>query len=401
MDITRRGFIQLGSLPLLAGCVEMNKKPVVGRVRARQLGIRIGEMPTGPLNAITDIAGVEVGHTTLISGQGKLDIGTGPVRSGVTAIWPGRNIVNDYLPCGLDAPNGNGEMSAMLQIRQMGVLTSPLCLTNTSSVGMVYDALLGLQPTDGLPPGVPLVGETWDGYLNDIIGRHVKTEHVEAALSSARSGPVEEGAVGGGTGMVCYEFKGGIGTASRQMQIGDADKKYTLGALVQANHGWRSQLRIDGVPVGQALPVSTGAGDLNSILMIIATDAPLLPHQLNRIARRATHGLAKTGSISGNSSGDFALAFSTANPVSREDFWRGEGYSMTSLEQFHIQPLLQAASEAVEESIINALCMAVDMDGVDDRHVPALPLEKTRDIMQVHGRLFTPQQPGDETDSDV
>ena len=406
MGFSRRTFIQLGSLPLLGACVDLSKNPIVGRMRARQMGIRIGYLPTGRWNAITDVAGVEVGHSTIIRGDGELQIGAGPVRTGVTAIWPSRNIVNEYLPCGVDAPNGNGELSGMLQARQMGVLASPLCLTNTSSVGMVYDELLKLQPTDDLPPGIPVVGETWDGSLNDILGRHVHGEHVKHALDSAASGPVEEGAVGGGTGMICYDFKGGIGSASRRVVLGDSlpeftvgaarkvvpgdDRpEYTVGALVQVNHGWRFQLRIDGVPVGEELPpAEDGHGDLNWILMLIATDAPLLSHQLDRIARRATHGLAKTGSISSNGSGDFTLAFSTSNPIARDAFWRGDTYPLRSVEQFDIGPLLQAASEAVEESIINALCMATDMVGINGRRVPALPLNRTREIMHAHGRLF-------------
>ncbi len=392
MSLSRRTFFQLSSLPLLGACVDLSKEPVVGRHRARDLGFRIGQLPTGQWNAITDVAGVEVGHTTLISGSGKLEIGKGPIRTGVTAIWPSRNIVNEFMPCGVDAPNGNGELSGILQARQMGVLNSPLCLTNTGSVGMVYDELLKLQPQDDLPQGIPLVGETYDGGtggLNDTVGRHVHGEHVRAALEKAATGPVEEGAVGGGTGMVCYEFKGGSGTASRVVTLGDQGGPYTVGAIVQANHGLRSQLRIDGVPVGEELPVvENPRGEINSILMIIATDAPLLSHQLNRIARRATHGLAKTGSISGNGSGDFALAFSTANPIAREKFWRGETYSMKSVEQFDIAPLLQATAEAVEEAIINALCMATDMTGADDVFVPALPLTRTREIMQEHKRLF-------------
>lgn len=389
MSFSRRTFIQMGSLPLLGACVDLSKDPIIGRVRARQMGIRIGYLPTGRWNAITDVAGVEVGHSTIIRGDGDLAIGKGPVRTGVTAIWPNRNIVDEYLPCGVDAPNGNGELSGILQARQMGVLTSPLCLTNTSSVGMVYDELLKLQPKDALPPGIPLVGETWDGSLNDILGRHVHGKHVQQALDAATSGPVEEGAVGGGTGMICYDFKGGIGTASRRIRLDDNGPEYTVGALVQANHGERFLLRVDGVPVGEKLPIAEdGHGDLNSILMIIATDVPLLSHQLDRIARRATHGLAKTGSISGNSSGDFALAFSTSNPVSRAAFWRGAAYPLRSVEQFDFGPLLQAASEAIEESIINALCMATDMVGINGTRVPALPLNRTREIMHAHGRLF-------------
>jgi len=383
----RRHFMKLGAaLPIAVSADEPDD--VRGRHRARDLGIRIGLLQPGTGNAITDVAGVEVGHTTLIHGDGPLRIGEGPVRTGVTAIWPHRGIVEQYLPCGMDAPNGNGEVTGILQARQLGVISSPICLTNTSSVGMVYQALTALQPVDELPPGVPVVCETWDGSLNDIIGRHVHEEHVRHALDSARGGPVQEGAVGGGTGMICYDFKGGIGTASRVVSHGDKD--YVVGALVQANHGDRSLLRIDGVPVGEEICAgceTESPGEQNSIIMVLATDAPLLPHQLRRLARRATHGLARTGSISGNSSGDFAIAFSTANRIPRREFHRGQGYAMDSVDQFAINPLLQAAAEAVEESIINALFMAEDMTGKNGYHVPAIPLAETLSSMRRHGRL--------------
>jgi len=340
------------------------------------------------MNGITDVAGVEVGHSTIIEGDGPLVIGEGPVRTGVTAIWPHRGIVNEFLPCGIDAPNGNGELSGMLQARRMGVLNSPICLTNTSSVGMVYDALRELQPDDHLPAGTPVVGETWDEELNDTVGRHVRSEHVHEALKNASGEPVVEGAVGGGTGMICYEYKGGIGTASRM--IATNGNSHTVGALVQANHGGRALLRIDGVPVGAELIAESQPAvspELNSILMIIATDAPLLSHQLDRLARRATHGLAKTGSISGNGSGDFTLAFSTSNRIPRDAFFEGAGYSLRSVEQFDLGPYLEAASEAIEEAIINALFMAQDMTGINGNFVPALPLTKTIEIMRRHGRI--------------
>ncbi len=359
-----------------------------GRHRARDLGVRIGRMPTGPMNGITDVRGVEVGHSTIIEGDGPLVVGKGPIRTGVTAIWPHRNIVNEFMPCGVDAPNGNGELSGMLQARRMGVLNSPICLTNTSSVGMVYDALQELQPDDQWPAGTPVVGETWDAELNDTVGRHVKSEHVIEALKNASGGPVVEGAVGGGTGMICYEYKGGIGTASRMIEANG--NRHTVGALVQANHGERGLLRIDGVPVGIELIAEDKpkvSPELNSILMIIATDAPLLSHQLDRLARRATHGLAKTGSISGNGSGDFTLAFSTTNRIPRDAFFARAGYQMRSVEQFQLGPYLEAASEAIEEAIINALFMAKDMTGINGNFVPALPLEKTMEIMRRHGRI--------------
>jgi len=388
MRFNRRQLVQLGALSLLAPPAATATPAIEGRHRARELGVNIGRIPPGPLNAITDVAGVEVGHATIISGHGKLEVGVGPVRTGVTAIWPQRNIVHEFLPCGVDVPNGNGEFSGLLSAARLGVLSSPICLTTTSSVGLVYDTLQTLQPQDELPPGTPVVGETWDDILNDTVGRHVHASHVFAALDTARGGPVAEGNVGGGTGMTCYEYKGGIGTASRIVAQGGF--AHTVGVLVQANHGTRELLRIDGVPVGAELSrqdTPQVTSELNSILMIIATDAPLLAHQLQRLARRATHGLARTGSISSNSSGDFTLAFSTGNRVARAAFYRGSGYAMRSVEQFNIFPYLEAVSEAVEEAIVNALFMAEDMTGIDDNFVPALPLAATLDILRRHGRL--------------
>lgn len=388
MPFDRRQFMQLGALPLLAQQASAESARVEGRHRARDLGINIGRLPPGELNAITDVSGVEVGHATIIEGHGDLEVGKGPIRTGVTAIWPHRNIINEFLTCGVDAPNGNGELTGMLQARNRGILNSPICLTNTSSVGMVYDVLQKLQPNDDLPSGTPVVGETWDAELNDTIGRHVHEVHVQEALDSANSGPVIEGAVGGGTGMICYEYKGGIGSASRRI---DTDGlTHHVGALVQANHGSRELLRVDGVPVGAEL-IKLGKPkvipELNSILMIIATDAPLLPHQLQRLARRATHGLARTGSISGNASGDFTLAFSTATRIPRESFYRGAPYRLRSVDQFNIYPYLEAVSEAIEEAIINALFMAEDMTGINGNFVPAIPLPETLEIMRRYGRL--------------
>ena len=386
----RRTLLKLAPLPLLATAFPARAR-TAERKRARDLGIRIGRLPPGKWNAITDVPGVEVGHATIIHGNGPLKVGEGPVRTGVTAIWPHRGIVREFLPCGVDAPNGNGELTGILQANQLGVLNSPLCLTNTSSVGMVYDALQSLQPNDDLAPGVPVVGETWDAFLNDIEGRHVHAGHVRRALESAASGPVAEGAVGGGTGMISYGFKGGIGTASRRLDATDGG--WTIGALVQANHGLRPLLRIDGVPVGAEIadllpdPYDE-VSQFNSILMILATDAPLLAHQLNRLARRAVHGLARTGSISGNDSGDFALAFSTSNRIPREQFWRGSGYGLRSVEQFDIGPLLEAAAEAVEEAVVNALFAGEDMIGRDSHVVHGLPVERTLSILRRHDRLF-------------
>lgn len=396
MSLDRRQVLQLGPLAMagLAACAD--GMSVTGRHRARDLGVRIGRLQTGKWNAITDVTGVEVGHSTIIEGSGPLVVGEGPVRTGVTAIWPTRKILEEYLPCGYDVPNGNGEVTGLIQLESLGILGSPICLTNTSSVGMVYDALLEHLPNDGLPPAEPVVGETWDAVLNDVEGRHVCREHVREALETAKSGLVAEGCVGGGTGMICYEFKGGIGTASRSLPR--PLEEYTVGVLVQANHGSRELLRIDGVPVGEAiddlLPESGAESELNSILIVIATDAPLLDYQLNRLARRAVHGLAKTGSISGNASGDFTLAFSTANPIPRRDFWRGGSYPQQSIDQADIYPLLEAASEATEEAIINALFMATDMVGRDGNRVYALPLDRTLEVMKRHHRLYSPAEKG-------
>lgn len=400
MPFDRRQVLQLGPLALAGLAASAEGRSVSGRHRARELGVRIGRLQPGRWNAITDVPGVEVGHATLIEGSGPLVVGEGPVRTGVTAIWPTRKILEEYLPCGFDVPNGNGEVTGLVQLESLGILGSPICLTNTSSVGMVYDALLDYLPNDDLPAVEPVVGETWDAVLNDIEGRHVHREHVARALEGARSGPVEEGCLGGGTGMVCYQFKGGIGTASRRLP--PPLEEFTVGVLVQANHGARELLRIDGVPVGEAIddlrPDPGKKSELNSILMVIATDAPLLDYQLNRLARRAVHGLARTGSISGNSSGDFALAFSTANRIPRRDFWRGDTYAQQSIDQAEIYPVLEAASEATEEAIINALFMATDMVGRDGSTVHALPLERTLEIMKRHHRLFLPNEIGGSRD---
>jgi len=367
----------------------------IGRARARELGVGIGRLEPGPWNAITDVPGVRVGQKTLILGKGTLQVGVGPVRTGVTVILPHDRILEEFVPCGLDAPNGNGELTSLQQVASLGVLGTPIALTNTSSVGTVYQALSDLAPADG-PRVEPVVGETWDAFLNDIEGRHVHPEHVRAALATAVSGPVEEGCVGGGTGMVCYGFKGGIGTASRRLPAPLA--AYTVGALVQANHGAREELRIDGVPVGEEIadlrpePDEAALQEANSILMVIATDAPLLDLDCARLARRAVHGLAKTGSISSNGSGDFALAFSTGNRIPRRSFWQGEPYTLSSLEQFDLNPLFQAAAEAVEEAIVNALFAATTMVGRDGHVVHGLPIERTLRLMEKHHRLFSSRE---------
>src|SRR5882672_906842 len=299
------------------------------QIRARDIGIPFEGMP-GKFNAITDVAGVEVGYTTLISGDGKLEVGKGPVRTGVTAILPrGHDSLNDPVYGGFFSLNGHGEMTGTAWVEESGFLEGPIVITNTHSVGVARDAVIawrikrGAADKTGYWWSLPVVAETWDGWLNDINGFHVKPDDVWHALDTAHGGAVEEGSVGGGTGMVCYEFKGGNGTASRKVEIraGNAGaartapaKTFTVGVLVQANCGRRDQLMISGVPIGKEIPGFVYPKESGSIIIVVGTDAPLLPNQLKRLARRASMGLARTGSTSGNGSGDLFLAFSTANP---------------------------------------------------------------------------------------
>lgn len=378
--------------------------------RARELGIPFDGTP-GTLNAITDVAGVEVGHVTLISGEGKLEVGRGPVRTGVTAILPrGKNAGAPPVFAGAFALNGNGEMTGLAWVEESGFLEGPVLLTNTHSVGVVRDSVIAWQVRQLGPDrlrttwSLPVVGETWDGWLNDINGFHVKPEHVFAALDGARGGAVPEGSVGGGTGMIAYEFKGGIGTASRKLAADLGG--YTLGVLVQANHGVRRQLLVAGVPVGREIGggsrrlagsdphdlAGLSVGETGSILIIIATDAPLLPHQLKRLARRASLGLARTGAISGNTSGDLFLAFSTANAVGAA---RESGHDTTefrpsawqSLTNEATSPLFESTVEAVEEAIINALVAGETMTGRDDHRIEAIPIPRLQEILRHYNRL--------------
>jgi len=391
--LDRRSLLKLLPGALLAARAGAAIPGATRKGRPRELGVRIGRLPAGAWNAITDVPGVTVGHATIVRGEGPLVVGKGPVRTGVTVVVPAPDRERTLVPCGVSVPNGNGELTGLAQARTLGVLGTPIALTNTSSVGMVYAALTELCRAAGPGSLEPVVGETWDGFLNDIEGRHVRHEDVAAALEGARAGPVAEGVVGGGTGMVCYGFKGGIGTASRRLP--EPLAAYTLGALVQANHGVREELRIDGVPVGEAItdlrPEPDEASGGNSILIVLATDAPLLDHQLRRLAARSVHGLAKTGSISHNGSGDFALAFSTGNRIPPEAFREGSGYTLASIEQLDLDPLLEAASEATEEAIVNALFAAVDVTGRDGRVVRALPIDRTLALLERHHRLFPPQ----------
>jgi L-aminopeptidase/D-esterase-like protein len=361
--------------------------------RARDLGIPFPGRP-GTHNAITDVAGVTVGHTTLIEGEGPLRVGAGPIRTGVTAILP-RGKVYDPVFAGWYALNGNGEMTGTMWVEESGFLEGPVVLTNTHSVGTARDAVIHWQAAHGmfdpLQGGsywiMPVVAETYDGRLNDINGFHVKAEHVYAALDAAQPGPVEEGGVGGGTGMICHEFKGGIGTASRRL-----DNGYTVGALVQANHGARRNLTLAGVPVGEhlldELPIEMGTAppppDTGSIIVIVATDAPLLPHQLKRLARRVPLGIGKVGAFGGQTSGDIFLAFSTANPGAAN---RTHTVDLTMLPNDLISPLFEATVQATEEAIVNALVAGRTMTGINGNTVYGLPQERVQEVLREYNRL--------------
>ena len=369
--------------------------PAPARPRARDLGIPFDGSP-GPLNAITDVAGVLVGQTTLIEGSGKLVVGQGPVRTGVTAVLPrGLHSIERFSFAGWFAENGNGEMTGTTWVEESGFLEGPVMITNTHSVGVVRDAVIAWRvahgPADatGAWWSLPVVAETWDGWLNDINGFHVKPEHVFQALDSARAGPVEEGNVGGGTGMICNGYKGGIGTSSRRLDPKDGG--YTVGVLVQCNYGTRENLRVAGIPVGHDIfgedPyafVPSDLRELGSIIVIVATDAPLLPHQLKRVARRVTLGLGRNGSTAGNGSGDIFIAFSTANADA------SDGSHVQTLQMVpndSLDPIFAATVQATEEAVINALVAARDMTGADDHHVTALSHDKLRAVLKKYGRL--------------
>ena len=371
-------------------------------MRARELGIHIGRMEPGPLDAITDVAGVRVSHTTLIAGEGALSVGEGPIRTGVTVVVPhDGDIWTEPIFAGAHRLNGNGELTGLEWIREAGLLGGAIGFTNTHSVGVVRDALVeaaarahGMRDTIW---ALPVVGETYDGALNDINGFHVRPEHVHQALATAAGGPVAEGNVGGGTGMVCHEFKGGIGTASRRAG------EWIVGALVQANYGARELLRIDGVPVGAAIPreevespwdqaervATREGGEGGSIIGIVATDAPLLPHQCARLAQRAGMGVARMGSYASHGSGDLFLAFATGN----RDLSRNAGeddprptVELRMVVDEHINPILEAAAEATEAAIVNALLAAETMTGRDGITAHALDHHRLLEIMRAHGR---------------
>ena len=384
------GFLLLLALDSFAR--EPIKSPAIQAkiVRARDLGIPF-EGTTGKLNAITDVPGVEVGYTTLISGEGKLEVGKGPVRTGVTAILPrGHASLNDPVYAGFASLNGNGEMTGTAWIEESGFLEGPIVITNTHSVGVARDAVIawrvkhGAADTTGYWWSLPVVAETWDGWLNDINGFHVKPEDVWHALDTAHGGAIEEGSVGGGTGMICYEFKGGNGTASRKIDIHlskDArPRSFVVGVFLQANFGRRPQLTIAGVPVGQKIPGEVYKQESGSCIAVVATDAPLLPNQLKRLARRVSLGLARTGTISGNGSGDLFIAFSTANPnVAGPDQIT---HDVQTIPNDLMDPLFAGVVQATEEAVVNALIDNRSMTGRDNHRVEALPHDRLREIMK-------------------
>ena len=356
--------------------------------RARDLGVPFDGAP-GPWNAITDVAGVEVGFTTLIFGKGPLVVGRGPVRTGVTAVIPrGKDKLNQVFAAWFTL-NGNGEMTGTTWLEESGFLEGPVLITNTHSVGVVHDAVIAWQLArlgDRFPAwSLPVVAETWDGDLNDINGFHVKPEHVFAALDGAKSGPVAEGNVGGGTGMIVHGFKGGTGTSSRRVAIRQA--VYTVGVLVQANYGSRDQLTIAGVPVGREirdLKPEVGGEDAGSIIVVIATDAPLLPHQLKRIAERASLGIGRTGGLGSNGSGDIFVAFSTANAAAASG---ADPAKVEMLPNDGINPLFAATVQATEEAVVNAMVAAETMEGIDGHVIHALPHDRLRAVLKKYGRL--------------
>jgi L-aminopeptidase/D-esterase-like protein len=389
--------------------------PLAGQAqkpRERDLKLPIGGMP-GALDAITDVAGVEVGHTTLISGSGKLVVGKGPVRTGVTVIHPRGKANSDPVFAAWFTLNGNGEMTGTTWVQESGLLEGPVAITNTHSVGVVRDAIIQweLSRKNALQPWwLPVVAETYDGSLNDINGFHVKPDHVLAALDGASGGVPQEGAVGGGTGMVCHGFKGGIGTASRRLSAEQGG--YTVGVLVQCNYGSRRELRIAGVPVGEEIPDLVGciangdppppdsprrrcdalgsggaseAPEQGSIIVVVATDTPLLPHQLKRIATRVSLGIGRQGGFGGNSSGDIFIAFSTAN--ARAWFNDHPVTDVKMLPNDRISPLFQATAQATEAAITNALLAAETTTGANDLRIYALPVDRLLLAMRKYGRL--------------
>ncbi len=375
-----------------AALPDSHRRTPAGKTRARGAGVPFVGQP-GPANAITDVPGVEVGYRTLIRGHGPLVVGEGPVRTGVTAIFPhGRERANAAAYAGYFSMSGNGEMSGMALVEERGRFDGPITITNTHSCGLARDVTArwlfeNLKPGDKAdqPFWMPVAAETYDGSLNDINGHHVKPEDVIAAFDDARSGPIEEGSVGGGTGMRCFEFKGGSGTASRQVEY--AGETFTVGAFVQSNFGRRHLLKIAGVPVGLELPLvdDTPPPEYGSIIGVVATDAPMMPHQLRRVARRAAYGISACGGIASNESGDLFLAFSTANGEAVEahaGFLTARYLGEEGMSRFY-----EATIQAVEEAILNSLFANETMTGRDGFTARALPIPEVREILRRYNRL--------------
>ncbi|HEY2028737.1 MAG TPA: P1 family peptidase [Myxococcales bacterium] len=371
------------------------------RHRARELGLPLGRFRPGRWNALTDVAGVQVGHSTIIRGAGALKRGRGPVRTGVTAILPNeRNIFEDRVVGGGFVLNGAGEVSGMTQLMEWGLVETPIFLTNTLSVGQVSDAAVEwmVEQYPGIGDEhdvlIPLVGECDDSWLNDVAGRHVKADNVREALNTAGSGPVAEGSVGGGTGMICCDFKAGIGTSSRKLP--PAMGGYTVGILVMNNFGRMADLRVAGMPIGPLLEprykaVAKRTVSYGSIIAVLATDAPLNSHQLGRISKRVALGIGRAGSIAAHGSGEIVLAFSTANKIPRTT--QKLVYHLRVLVDQRLNPLYEAAIEATEEAILNSLCMARDMEGANGNFAPALPLGEVKDIVERSAFKMRPQKP--------
>ncbi len=399
---SRRLSVTIGSvaLALLAGAAAVSAQD---GPRARDLGVPFEGTP-GPLNAITDVAGIEVGHHTIIRGEGELVVGEGPVRTGVTAVLPRGRASRGRVFAAWFTLNGNGEMTGTTWLRDRGILEGAVMITNTHSVGAVHEATIAWAQANLDAPdwSLPVVAETWDGFLNDINGFHVRQEHVFAALDSAQGGPVAEGSVGGGTGMRTFGFKAGIGTSSRIVEAGG--NEYTIGVLVQSNFGSRNLMTVAGVPVGREIPDLTpergpfdtppgedgdGYGRDGSIIIVAATDAPLLPHQLNRFIRRTTLALGRVGSIASNGSGDIFIAFSTANEEAAHN--EGGVAPLENLANNNINPLFEGVVQATEEAIVNAVVAGRDMVGANGRKIYGLPHDRLRDILRRYNRLAEPE----------
>ncbi|WP_373048203.1 P1 family peptidase [Vulgatibacter sp.] len=374
------------------------------RVRARELGLPLGRYRPGPHNAITDVEGVLVGHATIVRGSGRLVPGRGPVRTGVTAILPaGGGVFDERVVGGGFVLNGAGELSGLTQLMEWGLIETPILLTNTLSVGAVSDAvvnwLVERHPGIGAEHDVliPLVGECDDSWLNDVAGRHVRQEHVFEALRSAKGGPVAEGNVGGGTGMITCDLKGGIGTASRKLP--EKQGGYTLGVLVMSNFGRLADLRVAGLPIGEHLArklrgMAVRRSLYGSIIAVVATDAPLQTHQISRLCKRVALGIGRVGSYAAHGSGEIVIGFSTANRVPRRS--RKMVYRIKVLLDTRMDPLYQAVMECTEEAILNALCMATGMEGANGNFSPALPLDEVRDYAALLRKPILRPTPRDE-----